>query len=133
MLDLAHASAANDQTMVKLILVVDDDEDIGLLIVQLIQRETSHAVMRHTSGTQALQAIQTHSPHLFILDYMLPDMNGLELHDQLHQLDRLKGIPTILISAHDPPWREIRKRKIIFLPKPFDLSTLLLAIAKHLG
>ncbi|HKF37157.1 MAG TPA: response regulator [Ktedonobacteraceae bacterium] len=76
---------------------VDDDEDIGLLIVQLIQRETSHAVMRHTSGAQALQAIQTRSPHLFILDYLLPDMNGL------------------------------------FLPKPFDLTALLQAIARHLG
>ena len=85
--DLAHASAANAQSMAKLILAVDDDEDIGLLIVQLIQRETSHAVMRHTSGAQALQTIQTRSPHLFILDYLLPDMNGLELHDQLHQPD----------------------------------------------
>lgn len=131
--DPVQAAAANDQTMVKVILVVDDDEDIGLLIVQLIERETPHAVMHHTSGTQALQAMQTQSPHLFILDYLLPDMTGLQLHDQLHQPDHLKGIPTILISAHNPPWREIRTRKITFLPKPFDLSTLLQAIAKHLG
>ncbi len=124
---------ATNQISVKVIFVVDDDEEIGLLLTQLIHQETPHHAWHHTTGSQALQAISTHTPHLLILDYDLPDMNGLELHDRLHALERLRNVPTLLISAIKPPMQEVRKRAITFLAKPLDLMELLRAIRKLLG
>jgi DNA-binding response OmpR family regulator len=72
------------------------------------------------------------TPHLLILDYDLPDMNGLEMHDQLHALERLRNVPTLLISAIKPPMQEVRKRAITFLAKPLDLIELLRAIRRLL-
>lgn len=128
----AHTANKTDQTTRKLIFVVDEDVEIGLFILEVIRQETHHESLHHTTGGQALQAVTTHNPHLFLLDYHLPDMTGLELHDQLHTLTHLKSIPTILISSHHPPLQELRKRHITYLAKPFELTDLLYAIERYL-
>lgn len=109
----------------KLILIVEDDEDIGYLLAQIIHKETSHRAHHYINAGDAIKAINTLTPHLFILDYSLPDMNGLELHDWLRSIDRLKHIPTILLSARNPPLEEIQKRGIFFIRKPFAVTKLL--------
>ena len=129
----AGASDTTDQPTRKLIFIVDDDVEIGLFILEVIQQETHHEGMHHTTGSQALQAIHVHTPHLFLLDYHLPDMSGFELHDQLHTFAHLKGVPTILISSHQPPLQELRKRRITYLAKPFELIDLLQVFEKYLA
>ncbi len=109
----------------KLILIVEDDVDIGYLLVQIIQRETPHRANHYINAGDALKAINTITPHLFILDYSLPDMNGLELHDWLRSIDRLKHVPAILLSARNPPLDEIQKRGLFFIRKPFAVTKLL--------
>lgn len=131
--DQVNPSTRTAQDTTKLIFVVDDEEDIGKLIVQVIEQETRHHALHHLTGYHALQAILIHTPHLFILDYGLPDMDGLELHDRLHAFDHLKDTPTLLISAQRPPMREVRQRQITFLPKPFELTGLLHAVSTLLG
>jgi cyclic di-GMP phosphodiesterase len=117
----------------KVIVLVDDDEEIGTLISELIHEHAKHEVRHHVTGHQALQAMSTSPSHLFILDYNLPDMSGLELHDQLHTMEHLRNVPTLLISSVKPPLRELQKRAITFLAKPFDLMELLKTITKLLA
>jgi DNA-binding NtrC family response regulator len=128
----ASRSSATDTT-IKLIFVVDDDEDIGYFLIQVIHQATAHHAIHHDSAQKALDAIKRHTPHLFILDYNLPDMTGLELHDQLQTFEHLKGSQTIMISADDPPLSEIRKRNIAFLPKPLEVPRLLKTIENALA
>jgi DNA-binding response OmpR family regulator len=109
----------------KLILIVEDDADIGYLLVQIIHQQTPHRAIHHITAGDALKAITTQTPHLFILDYSLPDMNGLELHAWLRSIDRLKHIQTILLSARNPPLDEIQKRGIFLIRKPFAVTKLL--------
>ena len=109
----------------KLILIVEDDADIGYLLVQIIHQQTPHRAVHHITAGDALKAITTQTPHLFILDNSLPDMNGLELHDWLRSIDRLKHIRTILLSARNPPLDEIQKRGIFLIRKPFAVTKLL--------
>ncbi|HYX50975.1 MAG TPA: response regulator [Ktedonobacteraceae bacterium] len=117
----------------KVIVVVDDDEDIGTLITELIHEHTTHEVQHYTTGTQVLQAMSTSLAHLFILDYTLPDMSGLELHDRLRTLEHLRSVPILLISAMKPPLRELQKRAITFLAKPFDVMKLLRTLTELLA
>jgi DNA-binding response OmpR family regulator len=132
MFDYARARKAANQSSSKLILIVEDDEDIGRLLVQVIHQETSHQAIHHLNACEALNAVTRLFPHLFILDYSLPDMNGLELHDWLQSFEHLKHSQTILMSARNPPLQEIRKRNIIFLRKPFAVTELLATIEKLL-
>jgi len=123
--DRAHIS-------VKTILVVEDDADIGTFIVLAISQETKHSTHLVTDGFQALKATYDLNPDLLILDYQLPQMNGIELYDKLQARKELAGIPTIMISARLPT-QEIARRNITGVKKPFELYELLRTIEEKLA
>ncbi len=108
----------------KTILIVEDDQDIGEIILEVILGETNHYAYVVTDAYIALEMAHKMPPDLFLLDYQLPDMTGLQLLDRLHACEKLKNIPTIIMSAN-LPWEELVKRNIIGLAKPFDLDVFL--------
>ena len=114
----------------KLIFIVEDDEEIGNLLLQIIEQETLHKAIHQVNARNALDALTRIMPHLLLLDYSLPDMNGLELYDWLQSFEHLKYIPTILMSARNPPLEEIHRRGILYLRKPFAVTELLAIIKK---
>jgi DNA-binding NtrC family response regulator len=130
--DKQAQSPVNETIAVKSILVVEDDSDIGLFLIQAISQETPHQALLVTDGFQALKAITNLKPDLFILDYWLPSMNGLELYDKIHATNGLEHIPTIMISAQLPK-RELQKRAIHSLNKPLELDEFLRLIERLLG
>src|SRR6266487_5801699 len=121
-----------EDTKAKMVLVVEDDVGIGNFLVQAILQETSHQAMLVTDGFQALKAVASIKPSLFILDYQLPRMNGIELYDQLHAMKGLEQIPAIVVSARLPK-QEIEKRKIMSMNKPLELDDFLNTIDRLLG
>ena len=121
---------ANTNSPPKLIFIVEDDEEIGNLLLQIIEQETIHKATHHINARNALKAATQVMPHLLLLDYSLPDMNGLELYDWLQSYEHLKNIPTILMSARNPPLEEIQRRGILYLRKPFAVTELLAIIKK---
>lgn len=123
--------AANENTPsqgkyanMKTILIVEDDAAIGDLFVEVISQETPHRAILVADGTRALNIIEYIKPDLFLLDYHLPGMNGIELYDRLHATEGLEDIPAILMTAgvleHD-----IRRRKIVGMSKPVEMNKLL--------
>jgi len=122
----------NGTIAVKSILVVEDDSDIGLFLVQAISQETPHQALLVTDGFQALKAIASIKPNLFILDYWLPSMNGIDLYDRLHATRGLEDVPTIMISAQLPR-RELHKRNIHSLNKPLELDEFLRLVERLLA
>jgi CheY-like chemotaxis protein len=124
-----NRASSEDPINVKTILVVEDDEDIGSFIVEALLQETPHQALLVTNGSKALETVKTIKPNLFVLDYLLPRMNGIDLYDQLHATKELEHIPAIMMSANLPA-SEARKRKITCLKKPFELDELLQTIEK---
>src|SRR5215467_8943237 len=124
-------SPIRENIAVKSILVVEDDSDIGLFLVQAISQETQHQALLVTDGFQALKAITSIKPNLFILDYWLPSMNGIDLYDRLHATNGLEDIPAIMISAQLPR-RELIKRNIHSLNKPLELDEFLRLVERLL-
>ena len=124
MLQDQEQQSGKDHAPMKTILVVEDDTDIGMLIDAVISAETSYQTLWVTDGLQALKVVQDTKPDMFLLDYFLPLMDGIELYDRLHALKELETIPTVMMSARLPT-KEIEKRKILGLRKPFELQELL--------
>jgi CheY-like chemotaxis protein len=77
-----------------------------------------------TDGYQALRVVHDIKPSLFITDYRLPHMNGLELCDRLRATKGLEHTPAIVMSAYLPE-QEVEKRHLVGLQKPFELDDLL--------
>ena len=115
--------------MQKTVLIVEDDDEIGRLLVLLISQETPYQACLVHSGKEALWIVQEIEPVLFLFDYYLPSMTGLQLFDQLHAQQEFAAIPAIIISANLPV-NELEKRHLVGLAKPFDLDKLLDAIER---
>ena len=126
-----NESLADEPHKVQMILIVEDDEAIGDLIQQTLRLETPYQVIRASDSDQALKIVEQVKPQLFLLDYQLPLMNGLELAHRLHTLPELEQVPVILMSAHLPEAAS-RPRTLDFLKKPFELDTLLRIVNRHL-
>lgn len=112
------------------ILVVEDDENIGTFVVQALASETPYKPVLVTDGFQALKVVDQVKPRLFITDYRLPHMNGIELYDRLRP--KIDDTPTIIMSAYMPE-HEVRQRKLVSLNKPFELDDLLNTIERLLA
>ncbi len=74
------------------IMVIDDDESIGNMEQELLERE-GYQVQRAFSGTEALLLLKQKRPNLILLDLMLPGMSGEKV------LSQIQGIPIIVVSA----------------------------------
>jgi FixJ family two-component response regulator len=79
-----------------------------------------------SSADEFLRSSELSRTGCLVVDFDMPNMNGLDLHNNLSRLG--KEIPTVLITAY--PSDEVRARAlqagiICYLPKPFDESDLL--------
>ena len=117
---------------VKTVLVVEDDIHIGEVLVQAITQETSFVAILVQSGNEALDMVKSIKPNLFILDYQLPHMNGIQLYDELKADTKLQQVPALMISAQLPV-QELKKRNIKGMNKPLDLDEFLQTIEDFLA
>ena len=84
--------------MVATILIADDEPNqLELLSYNLEQ--AGFAVVQAKHGQDALQKIEDHSPDLVILDWMMPQMSGIELCRVLRSRPDTKMLPTVILSA----------------------------------
>ena len=86
-----------------------------------------------SSGEEFLRSPVLSRTGCLVVDFDMPNMSGLDLHNTLSRLG--KEIPTVLITAY--PNDDIRARAlqagiICYLPKPFDESDLLNCIQSAL-
>lgn len=84
--------------MVEKILIVDDDVDSLKLIGLMLQRH-GYTVVAANSGKQALAKSDAERPDLIILDWMMPDLSGIDVLKQLKGNANTKDIPTIMFTA----------------------------------
>ncbi len=113
----------------KVILIIDDDESIGNMEQELLER-AGYGVLRAYSGTEAMLVLKNNRADLVLLDLMLPGLSGEEL------LPQLKGLPVIVVSAAKG---DIQGKVDLllggaadYLTKPFDTKELLARIAVRL-
>ena len=122
-----------EYSCVRTILIVEDDPGIGQYISLAISHETPYLPLLVTDSVRALEVVEHIRPNLFILDYHLSSMNGVELYDQLHLTEGLETIPAIIMSAslpHEQLENEIKQRHLVTLPNPHDLDDLLQTIGQ---
>ncbi len=72
------------------ILIVDDSTEDRTLYKRLLMQdaETNYIITEVASGTEALEVCNTEAPDCILLDYNIPDLDGLEI---LHELSRSKA------------------------------------------
>ncbi len=117
------------QATTNTILLVEDDPYISSFLIEAIAQETPYRAIVASDSNAALKLVRHFTPCLFILDYGLPGMNGIELYDRLHINLEVAPIPAILITANRHiPQQQIQQRQLITFMKPFELDSFLATI-----
>jgi two-component system response regulator CssR len=97
---------------------VEDEANLNQILTSYLTKE-SWQVSSFLDGTSALQAIPNH-PHLWVLDIMLPDMDGYQLLRRIKE--ESPDVPIIFISARDADIDRIMGLEMgsdDYLAKPF--------------
>lgn len=80
------------------VLVVDDEADLRLLVRGVLQSEPRFTVVGEAAGgAEALELFEQLAPDALVLDYRMPDLNGLEVADRILRVH--PDTPIILFSA----------------------------------
>ena len=115
-------------SIVKNILVVEDDTDIHNIIKEILQKE-NYKIFDAYSGTEALMILEKENINLILLDLMLPGLSGEEI------IKREKNIPIIVISAKTSTQDKVNvllEGANDYITKPFKAEELLARVKVQL-
>lgn len=105
------------------IIHVDDDADICAIAKMSLELIGGFELRQFCSGAEAISKVGTFIPDLFLLDYMMPDMNGEQTYENLRALPGFGHVPAIFMTArvqHDVAAALMQNGALAVIPKPFD-------------
>src|ERR1051326_2517250 len=106
------------------ILVVEDEKDLCNLIRSHLEGE-GHTVHQAYDGLNALSLVEKYPPHLVILDWMLPGLDGLSVCRQIRQNHLM---PILMLTARSEEVDRVLGLEVgadDYLVKPFGMRELL--------
>jgi two-component system OmpR family response regulator len=106
------------------ILVVDDERNIADLVATALRYE-GFEVSTAGDGRSAVDAVRELSPHLLVLDVMLPDIDGFAVQQRLRGDGRT--VPVLFLTARDRVEDRVRGLTLggdDYLTKPFSIEEL---------
>ena len=114
-LDLDAAQESNQQK----ILVVDDEPDTVLLLKHILLQK-GYAVAGAYNGREAIGKVSEIKPSLVVLDMMMPEMDGWQTIDKIHEISE---VPIVILSAVSQIESIVRALQVgadDYITKPFN-------------
>jgi DNA-binding response OmpR family regulator len=119
----------------KAIFVVEDDDDIARLVSHHLE-VAGFLVRRFSRATPVVSEAEKRPPVLFLLDLMLPDMDGFDLCRNIRQNIVLRKVPIIILSARTTAMERKRALDIganDYVTKPFSPQDLISRVEASCG
>jgi DNA-binding response OmpR family regulator len=119
------------------ILVINDDQEILTLFEEILS-EAGYAVVLYSSAIQDLSEIERLDPDLIIIDYLIgAEEAGWQMLQKLKMRRATANLPIIVCTAATKLLLEtsgyLLSKRVIALPKPFDIDELLAAVERALS
>lgn len=85
------------------LLIVDDSSEDRELYLRCLRSDdkVSYNVLEAETGQEALDLWQQHQPDLLLLDYYLPDLDGLEFINSLKALVKHPSLPVVILTGQE--------------------------------
>ena len=116
-----------EELKAKQIVVIEDDPDVTEVLRGLFE-SAGYEGHFFRSGKEGIPHIEDILPNLVLMDLMMPEMSGFDICQHLKRSVKTRNIPLIAITGYDS--RDNRLKIFAagiddYLPKPFDVKTLL--------
>lgn len=116
------------------VIIADDDPFITQLLSEICDAEDMQT-RQAEGGEQVIELIRQAPPDLLLLDIMMPDMNGLEVLEEIGAMTVMRDVPVIVISACSDN-ETIRKGYLLgaadYFTKPFRVVEFIRRVRTHL-
>ncbi len=118
----------------KSVLIVDDEEDLRASVTMALE-ERGYDVLSAGDGLEGIAAASEHSPNLILVDYRMPELDGVEFLNALRSTEGLTDTPVVIITVD--PELELRRNAAQlgiqgFLVKPFSMEELMQTVTNLL-
>ena len=126
----SHLQALEANQPLPLVLVIDDEENI-IDLIKLGLKYEGFKVEAASDGEEGIATAQRTNPVFIILDWMLPDMDGLEVCRRLRTNPTTQDIPILLLTAKDAIVNRVEGLNTgadDYLTKPFSFEELVARI-----
>jgi two-component system phosphate regulon response regulator PhoB len=113
-----------------LVLVVEDEAALATMLRYNLEKQ-GFRVEEATDGQEALIRIAEAQPDLVLLDWMLPQMSGLEVCRQIRRRSATRDLPVIMVTARTDDQDAVRGLNTgadDYIAKPFSMDALLARI-----
>ena len=110
------------------VLIVDDEADLAHLL-EFNLRQAGFDPRVAVTGAEAIRMARERTPHLVILDVMLPDMSGVDVCRQLKALPETRAVPVMMLTARGEEEDRVRGFEVgadDYVVKPFSVRELIL-------
>lgn len=91
-----------DNPVAAMIMVVDDDIHV-LHLMELVLKRLQCSVVTIQDPEEAVRLLESVTPDLFILDFMMPNINGIELCRYIRSYPATAQTPVVILSAYYEP------------------------------
>lgn len=112
------------------VLIIEDEEDLAALISLNLQRAGYNTAIAY-DGIQGIDKAFSTSPHLIILDVMMPHKDGYSVLKDLKKDSRTRNLPVMMVTAQDQTQQRIEGFESgadDYMVKPFSPKELVLRV-----
>jgi len=88
------------------ILLVDDEPDI-IEIVSYNLKSEGYQIFTATNGLEAVTSAKKNSPHLILLDIMMPKMDGIEACEKIRKISSLENVIISFLTARGEDYSQV--------------------------
>ncbi|UCD17577.1 MAG: SpoIIE family protein phosphatase [Candidatus Zixiibacteriota bacterium] len=122
-------------TSAPVIVIVDDDEMVTQSLGTYFELETDYDILTFQSPVKALEHLKSHSLDLIIADFLMPEMNGLELLMAVKKI--YPEVPRIILTGYADKENAIKAINEIglfqYIEKPWDNEDLKIIVRNALN
>ncbi|MBK3868219.1 PAS domain S-box protein [Pseudomonas stutzeri] len=114
------------------LLIIEDDADFASVVAEVGQNHGFTSLICNT-GQQGLEALKREHFAAVIIDILLPDISGWQVHRELRADERHQGMPALIISCVPQPhdWNDDGSRYLVKPVAQAELERIFIEIARH--
>ncbi len=116
------------------IMVVEDEEALALLLKYNLEKE-GYEVVVESRGSRVLGQVEKYCPSVILLDWMLPELSGVEICKLIRSKPDIKSIPIIMLTAKGQEEDKVKGLSAgadDYVTKPFSVPELMARVRANL-